>query len=554
MAPRSASERRTRRDRRDAGRRRRRVGSTASFRGVALGAGPLGARDPRADRVSRRPRRRGPSSGTKGFGFVTGDDWDPNAATSSARSPFIYGTLVIVGDRARARGAGEHRHRAVHHRARTAPAAQRPVIYVVDLLARSRRSCTACGRSPCSHQPVATDVPAHRRHGRQAARCSAASSADRSSGASFMTAGLVLAVMITPIVTAISREVLRDRRAGRQERRARDGRDPLGDAARRACSRAARSGLVGAVMLGLGRALGETIAVALVIGSSPQITSHIFPSGDTMAAVIAHEFGEADASRSPRRADRPRRRAVRVHDRRERRSPGGRCTAPTGGASADDDHDVDRRPPPPSMPTWIWSERLTAAAPAPPTALATAWMVGSVLVALVPLVLHRRLRGEQGLDGHQLEFLTEGPPDHQPVSPAAGIWPAIVGTLVITRRRGDGGAARRARRDLPQRVRRQRPTRRVIRFMADVMTGVPSIVMGLFVAMIWVSSDCTAATRRSPARSRSACLMLPIVIRSTRGDAEARARRPAAGERRARRAPVAHACHASCSRPRCPAS
>jgi phosphate transport system permease protein len=49
-------------------------------------------------------------------------------------------------------------------------------------------------------------------------------------------------------------------------------------------------------MLGLGRAMGETIAVALVIGSSPQITSHIFSPGDSMAAVIANQFGEASGT------------------------------------------------------------------------------------------------------------------------------------------------------------------------------------------------------------------------------------------------------------------
>jgi phosphate transport system permease protein len=54
-----------------------------------------------------------------------------------------------------------------------------------------------------------------------------------------------------------------------------------------------RSGIVGAVMLGLGRAMGETIAVALVIGSSHQVTGNLFSSGDSMAAVIANEFGEA---------------------------------------------------------------------------------------------------------------------------------------------------------------------------------------------------------------------------------------------------------------------
>jgi phosphate transport system permease protein len=54
-----------------------------------------------------------------------------------------------------------------------------------------------------------------------------------------------------------------------------------------------RSGIIGAVMLGLGRAMGETIAAALVIGSTPQLTARLFRSGDAMAAVIANQFGEA---------------------------------------------------------------------------------------------------------------------------------------------------------------------------------------------------------------------------------------------------------------------
>jgi phosphate transport system permease protein len=52
-------------------------------------------------------------------------------------------------------------------------------------------------------------------------------------------------------------------------------------------------GMVGAVMLGLGRAMGETIAVALVIGSSPQIVANLFKSGDAMPAVIVNGFGES---------------------------------------------------------------------------------------------------------------------------------------------------------------------------------------------------------------------------------------------------------------------
>ena len=54
-----------------------------------------------------------------------------------------------------------------------------------------------------------------------------------------------------------------------------------------------KGGMVGAVMLGLGRAMGETIAVALVIGSNPQITAKLFAPGNSMPSVIANEFGES---------------------------------------------------------------------------------------------------------------------------------------------------------------------------------------------------------------------------------------------------------------------
>ncbi|HUI47862.1 MAG TPA: phosphate ABC transporter permease subunit PstC [Acidimicrobiia bacterium] len=112
------------------------------------------------------------------------------------------------------------------------------------------------------------------------------------SGTSFMTAGLILAVMVTPIITSLSREVLAtvaqdDKNAALAMGATR------WEMLRVAVFPRVRSGLIGASMLGLGRAMGETIAVALVIGSSHQVTSHIFFPGDSMAAVIAHNFGEA---------------------------------------------------------------------------------------------------------------------------------------------------------------------------------------------------------------------------------------------------------------------
>ena len=112
------------------------------------------------------------------------------------------------------------------------------------------------------------------------------------SGASFFTAGLILAFMITPIVTSLSREVIATVPAADRE-----GAYALGatrwEMIRGVVWPHSQGGVVGAVLLGLGRAMGETIAAALVIGSSPVITSHLFAAGYDMPAVIANQFGEA---------------------------------------------------------------------------------------------------------------------------------------------------------------------------------------------------------------------------------------------------------------------
>jgi phosphate transport system permease protein len=111
-------------------------------------------------------------------------------------------------------------------------------------------------------------------------------------GASFFTAGIILAFMITPIVTSLSREVI-----ATVPTMDREGAYALGatrlEMIRGVVLPHSQGGIVGAVLLGMGRALGETIAVALVIGSSPTITSHLFAPGYTMPAVIANQFGEA---------------------------------------------------------------------------------------------------------------------------------------------------------------------------------------------------------------------------------------------------------------------
>jgi phosphate transport system permease protein len=112
------------------------------------------------------------------------------------------------------------------------------------------------------------------------------------SGASFFTAGIILAFMITPIVTSLSREVIATVPAIDRE-----GAYALGatrwEMIRGVVWPHSQTGVVGAILLGLGRAVGETIAVALVIGSSPTITSHLFAPGYSMPAVIANQFGES---------------------------------------------------------------------------------------------------------------------------------------------------------------------------------------------------------------------------------------------------------------------
>ena len=112
------------------------------------------------------------------------------------------------------------------------------------------------------------------------------------SGASFFTAGIILAFMITPIVTSLSREVIATVPAIDRE-----GAYALGatrwEMIRGAVWPHSQGGVVGAVLLGLGRAMGETIAAALVIGSSATITSHLFAPGYSLPAVIANQFGEA---------------------------------------------------------------------------------------------------------------------------------------------------------------------------------------------------------------------------------------------------------------------
>lgn len=111
-------------------------------------------------------------------------------------------------------------------------------------------------------------------------------------GIGMLAAGIILAIMIVPIISSITREVLMV-----VPQHQREGVLALGatrwEMIRVGVLRNARAGIVGGIILGLGRALGETMAVTMVIGNRPEIAKSLFAPGYTMASVLANEFSEA---------------------------------------------------------------------------------------------------------------------------------------------------------------------------------------------------------------------------------------------------------------------
>lgn len=111
-------------------------------------------------------------------------------------------------------------------------------------------------------------------------------------GLGMMAAGIVLAIMIIPIISAISRDVLQAVPDHQREAALALGATRW-EVTRIAVLKYGRSGIIGAVFLGLGRAIGETMAVTMVIGNRPEIAWSLFAPAHTMSSVIANEFTEA---------------------------------------------------------------------------------------------------------------------------------------------------------------------------------------------------------------------------------------------------------------------
>ena len=223
-----------------------------------------------------------------GWQFWQTDTWDPVAGQFGAR-PFIWGTLyssvlaILISTPDRARD------RDLHLRAR-AVVVRAPLVFLTELLAAIPSIVYGLWgvfvlvpfvrQLEIATPPWLKSIPLF---------------SGPPLGVGMLSAALILAIMIIPFSSSVAREVLK---AVPQAQR--EGAYALGATRWEAIRMAlfyARTGIVGAVMLGFGRALGETMAVTMVIGNNPKISASLFAPQYTMSAVIANEFAEASRRR-----------------------------------------------------------------------------------------------------------------------------------------------------------------------------------------------------------------------------------------------------------------
>ncbi|MEP6774762.1 MAG: phosphate ABC transporter permease subunit PstC [Chloroflexota bacterium] len=227
-----------------------------------------------------------PSIREFGAGFITGQTWDPVQEVFGAL-PFIYGTLVTSFSAlllAGLAGVG-----AAIFLAEIAPGRVRtPLSFMVELLAGIPSIVYGIWGlivlAPLLRQDVVPFL--------KSTLGWAGLFTGPFYGPSVLTASVVLALMVLPIVTAVSRDVLLAVPASQREAMISLGATRW-EVIRGAVLPYARSGILGALILGLGRAVGETMAVTMVIGNRSEISASLLKPGNTMASVIANEFAEA---------------------------------------------------------------------------------------------------------------------------------------------------------------------------------------------------------------------------------------------------------------------
>jgi phosphate transport system permease protein len=221
-----------------------------------------------------------------GFGFFTGTTWDPVAGSFGAL-PFVYGTLLS----------------SLVALILAVPLAVGVAVFVTELCPRFLRGIISFTVELLAAIPsviyglwgIFVLAPILRNHVQPwlSKYLGWTGFFDGPAyGIGMLAAGIILAIMIIPIVASITREVLVAVPQSQREAVLALGATRW-EMVRMAVLRNARVGIMGGIILGLGRALGETMAVTMLIGNRPEIAKSLFAPGYTMASVIANEFSEA---------------------------------------------------------------------------------------------------------------------------------------------------------------------------------------------------------------------------------------------------------------------
>lgn len=356
---------------------------------------------------------------------------------------------------------------------------------------------------------------------------------------SFLVASIVLAIMVLPIITAITREVLLTVPREQQEAAYALGATRW-EMVKHSMLPWARSGIVGASALGLGRAVGETIAIAMLLGNSAVIFESLLGPGATLASVIALETGEATGlqlsaltalavvlfvvafaingtarlivRRSERQAKADSGRRGLLGRRRPVDEPDEDAAAEAAAARAADLAlaAANREPHPITGPHAVSAGRRIR------SRIAEVVIWASLLVGIVPLVAIFVEMLMKGIPAISLEFFTEVPPA-DPSMAGGGIANALVGTLIlmgiaVVISAPIGVLTALFISDVTKPEGWQKKLAEAIGFFVDVMLGVPAIVIGLtvFLGIVVVQGHYSALA----GGIALGLVMFPIVVRS----------------------------------------
>jgi phosphate transport system permease protein len=221
-----------------------------------------------------------------GWKFFTGSDWDPVNGNFGA-VPFIYGTLVS----------------SLVALVIAVPLSLGVAVFITEMCPRSLRGILSYLTELLAAIPsviyglwaIFVLIPLLRKYVEPMLGSTLAWTGLFTGpiyGVGMLTAGIILAIMIVPIISSITREILVSVPQNQREAALALGATRW-EMIRVGVLRNARAGIFGAIILGLGRALGETMAVTMVIGNRPEVAKSLFAPAYTMASVVANEFSEA---------------------------------------------------------------------------------------------------------------------------------------------------------------------------------------------------------------------------------------------------------------------